>query len=464
MRKLSTNALLISGGEIAALLLGFLATVRLTRVLGTAGYGMVVTGMSVLGYALWFSDLGLTTLGIREMARPAGERRYRLKDFLLIKLSLAVIVFIAAQGIITLLYPAHELQRVVRLYLLSLFSGALLLEWYYQSVRNYGPSTFSKIFSRTVYVVCLYLMVQGTDDIALVPIFYFLSAMLSGVILLLIWRREKPEAPSRISQDRYRSLLKRTPGIGIGGILAQGVQLLPPLAVGYFGSIADAGILGSALTVVSLALVADRVFIALFLPAVSHLWATDRRKLEQQLEMILKIVIVSALSISTVVAIFPENILGLIYGPAYRGGALPLSILSWFIAATLINTPFSYCLIAIGEEKAYFRSTLTSGLLSIVITLTATYLWNLTGAAVAMVVSELVMVGMMYAECRKHFSISIMKPLGVAVVLSALLIAAGNILGTHQLWQIPFVWIAFISLAFLLRGFGREELMLLVNR
>jgi PST family polysaccharide transporter len=464
MRKISASAILLFSGDAIARLLGFYATAYLARVLGAAGFGVIGIGMGVLAYALGVADLGLTTIGTRELAKPPAARGYGLGDFLLVKLALAVVVFVIALGLIQLLPYGAEEQSVARLYLLSLFAWAMLLEWYFQAIHSYLPGTLSKIVSGGLYLGLVYMMVRGRGDLPMVPIYYVVANLAGGIVILFMRRREDRLVPARPEWKRYAPLLRSALPVGVGGILAQGVQSLPLLALGYFGSTADAGILNAALKIVFLVLMLDRVFIALFLPRISRLWASDPERLEETLGRVLRLVIVSAASFSTVVALFSESIIVAVFGEGYRAGALPLSILSWFIAATLVNTPVSYTLIAIGQERSYFRVTLISGLVSVALILFMTWLWGTAGAAIAMIASELCMLSMMYLEFRKHFRTDLLRTVATAALLSLLLtLAAGSIGGLHHLWQAPLVWLLFIALSVALRGISAKELTVVVK-
>jgi O-antigen/teichoic acid export membrane protein len=463
MRKLSTNVVILFGGDIAARLLGMVATIHLARVLDPEGYGMTVISTAVLSYALWFADLGLMTIGTREMARPPEQRQFRFGDFLMIRLVLATLVFVVVQSFIHLIYSGPILT-VVRLYLLSLFSYALLTEWYFQGIREYRSILIWKVVSGLVYAGLLFAGVHTTQDVQWVPVYFFIAILAAAIVLLFLRRREDRLLPSRGDWRRYRQLLTQMSSVGVGGILAQGVQLLPPLALGYFASTADAGVLGAVLKIVFLALVLDRVFIALFLPIVSRLWASDRERLEPAMASILRIVIIVAFSAATVVALFAPALLQIIYGDAYTRGALALSILAGFVTATLINTPISYTLIAIGEERRYFQANVIGGIISIVAILVLTALLGLIGAALGMVISEFCFVGAMYLEFRKHFRVPIVRPLIIGLGLTGLMTGLGTILHVGAIWQAPLVLALFLGISYLLGGINRREVTLLLGR
>src|SRR3954463_10386009 len=105
MRKISANASLIFLGDAAARALGFFTTIHLAAAMGKSGYGMVTVGFGVLSYALWFADLGLGTLGTREMARPEEDREFGPGDIFASRIILGIIILILAVPVTIAIYP-----------------------------------------------------------------------------------------------------------------------------------------------------------------------------------------------------------------------------------------------------------------------------------------------------------------------------------------------------------------------
>ncbi len=464
MRKLSTNALLVFSGDVSARILGFFATIYLARVLEADYFGIITIGMSILAYATWFADMGLITLGTREMAKPPAQRDIQFGDIIFLKFGLAFIVFIVFQSIISFFYSDAILLRIVKLYLLCIFSDALLTEWYFRGTRNYKPYTFSRILSGGIYLILLYLFVQKMEQVERVPVFLFIGN-LSGTVLLLLFKQKGERLfPSRPSLKKYINNVKKSAAMGLGSVFAQVVFFFPPIALGFLYSTTAAGIFAAGLKILMLALMVDRVFIALFFPAITNLWTTRKEELGGRISQVLRIVIVSGFSISLVVSIFSGQILHLIFGKPYDTGAVDLSILSWFLVVTLINSTFSLSLIAIGKEKSYFMSNFKSGVLSIIIIFVLTYWLGSLGTSLAIIISEVIIVTFMYQEFKKYITARFVKPILLSIAASLLLIASLPLVGPAQLWQIPVYWISFVILIFLFKGIGKEDLVWMLRK
>lgn len=80
------------GGYIVGALVSVLAAALLFRHLGRTGTGRYVTALSLVAIVGAFSDLGLTAVGVRELARSRAEERWALaRDLLGLRITLTVL-------------------------------------------------------------------------------------------------------------------------------------------------------------------------------------------------------------------------------------------------------------------------------------------------------------------------------------------------------------------------------------
>lgn len=464
MPKISTNAFIIFSGDAITRFMNFLITIHLARVLDKENFGMVIIGLSTLAYSMWLADLGLVTCGTREMAKPPDKRSFHLGDVLFLKFFLSGIVFVIMQVILFLLYSDPTLEWVVRIYMLCLFTDALMLEWYFKAIRKYAPITITRLISNAVFLLLIFALVRASDQVTLVPVIYFLINLAAVILLFLMKQRNDTFVASKLFFHKITFMLKQSIVIGMGALFANVVQFLPPIIIGIFYASSEAGIYGSAMKIIALLLMIDRIFFALFLPAMSNKWITQREKINDQLSLILKLIIIGSFSLSTILTIFAHNIIILLFGEAYSGAVGILMILSWFITATMLNSVFSLSLIAIGKDKFYFQSSIIGGTVSTILILILTYYQGIFGAAAAIVVGEVLTMLIMYTKFKMQFSVNILKPLLIAAICAIVVILFAQILSISQLWLMPFVWILFVGLAFIFKGYRKDDLIWLVTK
>lgn len=468
MRKLSSDAALVFAADAGARLLGFLAAARLGRVLGTDGFGLIVVSFAFLSYVLWFVDLGLGTLGTREMGRGASARTWAPHEILWTRLALGVIAAVPAFALAFVVYPPGTQRTVVIAALANTIPFALTLEWYFQGIRSYGPLMISRTLTAAIYLVLLAVFVSNAGDVVHVQYLYALANLIPALLLFFLVRAEDSLAPRGLSFARSTALVRQSGKIGFGGVFAQTVLLLPPLVLGYY-STADAGLLGAALRIVAVVLIVDRVFGALFLPAVAGRLATEPEAAASTLERVLRLVIAVGLATVVVICVFAAPIMEIVFGPAFRGGALALAVSSWFAALTLMNSVFTYGLIGAGREGAYLRATLIGGVATAAVTLICVHLLGLLGAAIAMTAGELCVLSLTYLQFRRVLRLRFGGALVVSCAVAGTVIAAAVGLGigsraAEMLWGIPVLLAVFTALVLALRGVRRDDIQWALRR
>lgn len=414
MRSKISGALLLMAGDGGSRLLTMVANIHVARMVDREGYGVVFLGLSILTYAMWGADLGLSTLGARETAKPNGSREFTPGDIFSLKTLLGSAAMIVA-GLAAFLFVEDGVTRLVALLsLAALIPSLWQMEWYYQGVRSYGKVAAIRYLFGIGYLLGVWFLVGGPNDVAVVPLVYIGALLLAVGPALLMRKRgdtllptDPPLSPAQ--RARWGRALKQSTPIGLGGLMAQTLQLLPPILLAAMHTDADVGEFGAAFRLAINLMVLDRVFIALFLPAVSNLLAVAPERYPAALRRTFRILVSGGVALSVAVTLFSVPLIQLIYGGSFAGAALPLAVMSWFVTATLLNSFFSYALIAAGVENAFFRSSLVSSSIGILLVLALTWLYGAVGAAIGMTAGECLLALLMYFAFRRNLGISLVK-------------------------------------------------------
>lgn len=463
MPRLTADVALVGGADLAARGMGFLASIHLASSLGREGFGAVTIGLSVLSYIIWFADLGLAALGARETARPAALRRFTPATIASARL-LAGLVILAVSEILLQLLPFDRQPRLLlALFILPVVPNVLSLEWLHQGRRGFVPVAIGRIVNSLIFLGGTLMLITTPGDLDRVPLIYGSGLIGAALVLMLMPRGGESILPRRDDRAAIWPAWQTASKIGVGGLFAQSVQLFPPIALGWF-STDQAGLLGAATKFIFAALMIDRVFGALFFPAVSSLWSRDRDGAEQQLQIVLRLMIAAAFLAAILITLCARPALFLVFKAEYVEGDITLAILGWFVAATLINSLFSFGLIAAGGEKEYLRASMIGGTVSTIASIILS--WNLgsAGAAVAMTAGEVVLVLFAWMAFRRRVKIHVLQPLLSAAVASALITVPLRLSGVDTLWLLAVVPPVYLLLLFLGRGVGMDDLQWLLKR
>lgn len=428
MNKLKEKAFWIAFGDVAGRGLAFFCSLYLARTLGPEYYGLITVAVSVLGYATWFSDLGLISIGTRETAREPEKRTFRTTEIFRIKIFLGVVVLAASSAIVWFLKIDLLQKHVILGYLFSIIPYVFMMEWYFAGKQEFSKIALSKILNGVVYLLLVILFVNTAGDVKLVPFLYAGGITTAAVVLGVFAIRSKPfPQPSR-GIPVYRDLLKTSSLLGTGKFFGQMIQLLPPIAVGAFLSLKDAGYYGAAFKIVVIAMMVDRVFVNLLLPNLSSLWSVDKQTARKHLDTVFRVVTAGGTLIALFIAVSSKSIILTLYSAEYAGSIILLQVLTILIAITFINSLFSFGLIAIGRDQEYFRATLSGGLLSGVIILVFIFFGNTFMAAISVALAELVITLFTWNAFKKFVSLSYARPALICFSTAILLFSISRFL------------------------------------
>ncbi len=156
MKRLSKNLLAIVLSDVTRRVLGFLAVAYLARKVGTAGFGAVNIGLTVLSYAMMVSTAGLNAFGTRAVAR--GDSREIVSGTLSLRAVNAVAAWFIVLMIALFFVQNRTSATLIAMFSVSLFAHAFLLDWYFQGKEEMGIIGLGRIVSAATYLLMLVLV------------------------------------------------------------------------------------------------------------------------------------------------------------------------------------------------------------------------------------------------------------------------------------------------------------------
>ena len=407
MKRLSKNFLSIIGSDIARRFLGFVAVAYLAHKLGTAGFGLINIGFTVLSYAILASSAGLVSFGAREVAR--GNIDELANRIVSLRFFLTLPIFLVVVSLSWLFVHDTSTVKVISYFCLSMFAFAVLLDWYFQGKEEMGILGIARTVSAGVYLLFIFLFVRTSDDIIWVALGALAGDSLAAVLLLTRYNRRFGRVRLRFEPKEWKLLIGRSLPLGAGGILGSLTVNLAPLVIGILMTNSDVGIYSAASKLVFFLLMLDRVLGTLLLPAATRFHANSPETLTVKLETASKWIIRVALPVSLGGTMLSNKIVPFIFGNQYSDAVIVFQVLIWYFFFTLLHTVFTSGLVAIGQEKIYSRIMFVSALVYLVSTVTLTKLFGLIGAAAGMAGSEALTLVFMQLQFRKFVKVPLIR-------------------------------------------------------
>ncbi|MCU0411716.1 MAG: oligosaccharide flippase family protein, partial [Bacteroidetes bacterium] len=177
--------------------------------------------------------------------------------------------------------------------------------------------------------------------------------------------------------------------LATGAILAMLTINYPPLALGVFRSAADVGLYGAASKMVFFLLLGDRILATLLLPASARIHARSPQETASALTTTLRWVVVLGLPIAVGGTLLAAPLVTIVFGQSYLPSVQILQVFIWYFFVTMIHTVYTSGLIAVGSERTYGWIMTGTAVLYVSLITTGAIWWGPVGAAMGVVVSEL---------------------------------------------------------------------------
>ena len=156
-----------------------------SRVLGVTNIGICNFVDSIINYFLVFSTMGISVLGVREIAAAREDRKERSRVFSNLLFLNAFTTLIATLVLLVSIFVVPSWAPYRKLLLVGvakLLANSLFLDWLYRGVEEFRYITHRSILIKTLYVISIFLFVRKTEDYGV----YFLLLTLATVLNALV--------------------------------------------------------------------------------------------------------------------------------------------------------------------------------------------------------------------------------------------------------------------------------------
>ncbi|MGA9406319.1 MAG: oligosaccharide flippase family protein, partial [Bacteroidota bacterium] len=436
---------------------------------GSGSFGIINLGLAVFYYGLIISSPGLHTIGTRIVSRGSSNDAAVIKQVTALRFILALLTCTVMTIASFFLVHDATIRLILILYAVSILPFAFQIEWFYQGKQRVAALGASRATALLSFVVLLFFLVTSQRDILLVPVVYFVNVVVNAAILFLIYWKEKQntfgdDAALPINLG-WKSLLRQSLPVGAAAIIAQAVLNLPVILLGFFATSFDIGNFSAASKLIFFLLSIDRAVYILFYPLVARSIATTPGEVGKQVSRILNYMLMIILPICMGGFVLARPVVMIIFGSQYENSVVVAQILIFYFLFTILNSIFAFVVIAAGKEKNYSAVIITVSSVLLVLLVPLTYYWKAPGASCGMVAGECLMMVLMYRQCCKSISTTLVfraiKPLICSAIMGAVLFTFST---TTPFLSIPIGIGIYSAFMFLLKGIQRDDIVFLKER
>lgn len=458
MKKASRNFLSLFISDGMTRIIGLAATVYIARMLAVEGFGLINYGLAFISYALLFANPGLTIIGTREVAKAPHDHRF-IEETLGLRLVLAILMF-AVFFVGTVVIPGDfTTKRVILVYALTLFPFAVLLEFVFQGREEMAYIGAGRIIQYGIYLVVLLFFLKQVTDILIVPLAFVVSYLINAVFLIAVFISKYRSFRFRFSISQWGMILRASVPVGLAIIFNHATISLPPIVLGIFKTNYEVGIFSAGYKIVFALLIVERVFYYVFFPILSKQHKQNPEKLAGSFNFLTRFLFALTIPIAIGGLILAPGIINIVYGQAFLEAINVFRILLVYFMIVPINTIFGYGLIAIDQEKRFFKIITITAILNAVLIVLLGLKFGFYGAAAALLISEFIGIILMHRQLKKFVRFGklgyMLQPLIATLIMAVVIYIL-------QRWHIAILIalgiIVYLSVFYVIRGFSKRDL------
>lgn len=388
-KSLAKNAAFNMAYKILNAIFPLISATYLARVLLPEGVGKVSAAQNIVAYFTTVAALGIPTYGVREIAKHRNDQNKTNRTFS--ELFLINFVCTAACAIVYYIMIGRLYNNELSLYAVC---GSLILfnfiniDWLYQGEEEYVYIAVRSTIIKAVSIVMLFIFVKDTQDYI---IYALINCLATGgnYVFNIIHAKKYVKFVTHGLQFK-----KHMKPVFILAVCLIASQLYSMVDITMLSNSCEEQVVGyynNAHKMVILVFTLTTAISAIFLPRISYYFETDRTQYNKFVSIGLKLAFFFSLPCCIGLILVAEDLTPVMFGDAFIPATTVVKILSLLVFIKSIGDILCYqVMISSGNEKYLFLTYSAAAIVNIILNSILIPRFAQNGAAIASVISELI--------------------------------------------------------------------------
>lgn len=364
----------------------------MTRYLGAENYGILSLGLAYTSLVGFFTDIGLLSVTIRDVARDRSLTRKYIGNMAVLKLALAIFTILLTSVIMYLHPYPQSTVFVIYIILLSVilnaFSGIFI--GIFQAYERMEYVAIGSILNNFVMLIgALYATSKGMGLIDFAYI-YLIAGLVLFVYNFAISRWKIAWHHLEINIDLCIYLLKEAVPFGLSTFFIRIYYYIDTIMISFIISNPNEimGWYSAAYRLVFVLSFIPTTFLMAIYPIMSKCYVSKDAALKFMFERSFKYLLIIAVPIGVGITSLASKIIFFSYGPNYAPSTIALQILVWSEVFIFLNSVFGNLLYAVNKQIVVAKQTMYASLLNILLNLVLIAKFSYIGASIATVITN----------------------------------------------------------------------------
>lgn len=379
-----------------------------SRVLGADGIGKVNYASSIITYFSLIATLGINTYAVREGARIRNDQekfQKFVKEIFYINLFTTFIAYILLAVFLCLPF-LHGYKSLLLIFSISIGFTTIGIEWVFTIEEEYAYITKRAVLFQFLSLILLFLLVREKKDYYWYAGLTVISA--GGSALMNFWHSRKfVDWRKKVEHYEYRKHLK--PIIIIFGTsLATSLYMtMDTTMLGAIRGDTEVGVYTAATKINLVINTLIGTISSTILPRVSfYIGNGKRREYEDLMKVSMDILFMIAIPAAVGMICTSDVSILLFSGKEFLGGVTAANILAVKVVVGAVNRVMAYQIcIPYKKDKEVLISTVCGAVFNLGANLIFIYLFGVTGAAIATLLSEMIVYIVLLKYSRKIINV-----------------------------------------------------------
>ena len=375
----------------------------ITRILGTSGYGVFSTAFNIVSYLQVVVEYGFVMSATRKVAIKGKQGLNKTYSCVL----LGRTILLGVSVIISAMYIAANKEKTVLclsfiILLICLLGVCVQMNWLFQGMQEMKYISIVNVVARSVSTVLIFIFIKSASDLYLYCLLYSVSPLLSGFIGFFLARKKYSLHLVKLKFTDVISELKDGFYIFTTQLSAKVFGAIGITLLGIFASSSVVGIYSAIQKIPNAMILLWTPIDQVIYPITSKHFGNDFNEGLNFVKKVRRKILPIFIFIAAVVAIFSKPIIHLLFGGEYSPfyyWLIPLLV--WLIISIDNNFWGVQNLLGSGHDKEYGEAFQIAVVSTVLLNLLFVWLWRGMGAAIAPLLSELVLNALLRLKMRK---------------------------------------------------------------
>ena len=409
--------------RLFSLLFPLISSIYVSRILMPEGVGKVAYAQNLVSYFIVFAGLGIANYGIREIGRVQKNSveysKVFTELFIITLISTTFCSILYYSWVLIFLPPDKEFLLYIAVGF-QLVLSAFNVDWFYQGMEEYKYITNRSILIKFVALIFMFCTVKTENDI----VWYALmsSVAIGGNNIINLFHLRKYITKVSFKEISLKYHIKPLLILLSTNLAVELYTKLDTTTLGILAHDENVGYYNYATKISSIVVTLAATFSTVLLPRLSyHFKNGDNEKLKEIVALIHKVLLTLSIPITIGLFFIADDVILLMFGEPFLPAAITVRILSLLVTIKSIGNLYGVqVLLTFGGEKFLFYTTIIGAISNILMNIILIPYWQENGAAIASVISELLVCIVQIVFSRQYIKVSIQPKIYLEIFVSCL--------------------------------------------